>query len=385
MKKKLLFLSIMIVFFLLYSLMKKEETTLVKKENKVKKNVSLKLKENCPFFNMKWNGVGGISQLFWGLNSLKSITKIEDLSILPLSTKKLKLTSLRLKQLPGSLFKLKNIEELDISDNKFDDIEAVIQSLSKLSKLKILKLEHCGLEFIPNNIAVLSNLKGISLGQNKLINIGGIEKLENLRYLSLRRNKTLKDLSPKIGGLKCLQLLDISGTGLERLRDEISKCENLISILGNASKIKNITEEIGNLKRLQNLNLGANSISLIPETIGDLNSLKYLELGSNELEKLPESISRLEGLDRISLEYNRFKEFPNVLLKLKKLRQLNLHNNYIYEIPLEVTSIPGISLLYVDHEVISDDNINKLRQSKEGLEVKKHDALRRANDIKRKK
>ena len=60
------------------------------------------------------------------------------------------------------------------------------------------------------------------------------------------------------------------------------------------------------------------------------------------------------------------------------MRQLNLHNNNIPEIPIEIARLPKLTLLYVDHEIITEENIIMLRKENTLLEVKRHDAMRRA-------
>jgi Leucine-rich repeat (LRR) protein len=337
----------------------------------------------CSNYDMKWIKPNYISQLFWKLNSTKKTLNLNDFVVSKSKIIRLNISSSNLKELPKELFLFENLEELDISNNKFLDFEQLILDLKKLPNLKLLVLGYSNLKKLPQNIGILNDLEGISFRGNKLTNVDAIGDLTNLKYLSFRRNKSLKDLPVSIKNLKCLQLLNLSGSGLVRLRDELSECEQLKSIIANASNIENITNNIGNLYNLRVLNLGSNKIKIIPTSIGSLKKLIDLSLGSNEIESLPRSISKLQNLDALGLEYNRFKEFPIVILELKKLRLLKLHNNNIQKIPIEVTNLPSLSLLYVDHEVISDDNINQLKSLK--LKVKRHDALRRApGKIKRK-
>ncbi|QNM85624.1 leucine-rich repeat domain-containing protein [Polaribacter pectinis] len=376
MKKNLTILILLICFSCLKN----------NKDKVVKKNISLVTElDLCSNYDMKWSKPHYISQLFWRLNSTKQTLSLKDSLINKLKIVRLDISSSNLKSLPQELFLFENLEELDISNNKFEDTEQLILDLKKLPNLKLLAFRYSKLKKLPENIGILNNLEGISLDGNILRSAESIGELNNLKYLSFRRNKKLKELPSSINKLKCLQLLDVSGSGIERLRDELSECIQLKSILANASKISFITENIGDLFNLRNLNLGYNKLKNIPTTIGDLEFLEDLSLGSNEIEFLPESVSKLQNLDAIGLEYNRFKEFPKSVLKLNKLRLLKLHNNNIPEIPIEVAKLPFLSLLYVDHEVISDDNINQLKEKNKKLKVKRHDALRRApGKIKRK-
>ena len=87
----------------------------------------------------------------------------------------------------------------------------------------------------------------------------------------------------------------------------------------------------------------------------------------------------------ISLELNRFRAFPREVLKLRNLRYLDLHNNNFKDVPIEVADLPNLTRVYVDHELISDDNIEVLRNRNPDLEVESRDALRLVpNEPKRK-
>ena len=72
--------------------------------------------------------------------------------------------------------------------------------------------------------------------------------LSNLSFLNVGSNGRLKDLPAEIKYLKKLNCLDVSGSGMQRLREELSLCYSLVAIHGNASKIKSIPTTIGNLK-----------------------------------------------------------------------------------------------------------------------------------------
>ncbi len=330
---------------------------------------------------MKWEGhLKYASGPFYELNRIKTTLNLNQLLSNKDSIKTLKIDSQNFKELPEELFYFSNLEALDISDNPFYDLEKLINDLAKFPKLELLAMSHCGIKELPDNISLLDNLVGLSLDQNiEMIEVNeNIGALKNLRYLNFRRNKKLKDLPKSIGKLKCLEQIIMSGAGFTNIVDELVNCTNLKNITANASKIKYLPDDFGKLKNLKVLNLGSNKIETLPESIGELEQLENLSLGSNEIMTLPKSITKLQNLDAIGLEYNRFKFFPLEVLKLKKLRLLKLHNNNIPSIPIELSKLPNLNLLYVDHEIISDDNIYKLKIKNPLLDIRRHDGLRRA-------
>jgi len=290
-----------------------------------------------------------------------------------------------LKELPKEIFQCLNLQALNLSGNRFTDVEKLLVDLSKLPNLKILDLNRVGLKQLPNNIHLLSNLEVLCLDNNKFTFLNeDIGALTKLKLLSLSNNKKLSDLPKAIEKFKCLQRLDVSGTGLIRLREELSRCNELVSISANASKIKTLPEGIGNLINLKHLNLGYNKIEELPKSIGNLKELQDISLGGNELKTLPKEISGLEKLVSISLEFNRFEKFPKELLSLKSTYSIWIHNNSLKEIPLELAKMPKIERILIDHEVITDQNIAELKKINPIMYVIKEDARKYVKGKKRK-
>lgn len=352
----------------------------IKKVKHLKNKVYNLNDEECEHYDMKWWKQNYISGLFYELNSSKKTQDLKSLLVNRDEIKLINISSSNLKAIPKELFEFKNLESLDISDNPFQDLEKLMEDLSKLPNLKILVLRHCGIIKLPDNISLLSNLVGLSLDQNiKMVELNkNIGKLKNLKYLGLRRNRKLKELPKTIGDLKCLEQIVLTATSIVRIPEELSECLSLKNITANAGKIKFLPNGIGKLKNLRHLNLGSNQIISLPTSITDLEGLRYLSLGSNDIFELPKDFSNLQNLKYLSINYNRFKNFPKDVLKLKKLRNLYVHNNSFKSIPIEVADLPNLYQLLIDHEIISDKNINEIKAINPNLRIKKHDGLRRA-------
>ena len=365
-------LSLLVVFFLLFN------KTEIYSDGIIEAKI---VDENTNFEpdcgeKVKWEGhIIYSSGPFYELNIIESTIGLESLLEKKESVKKLKIDSQNLKELPEELFLFKNLEALDISDNPFLDLEKLMVDLSKFPKLELLAMSHCGIVKLPDNIYLLENLIGLSIDQNiEMTEVNeNLGKLKKLKYLSFRRNKKLKDLPESIGELKCLEQIIMSGAGFVRIREELSSCKNLINITANASKIQTIPENIGNLKSLKTLNLAYNKIEHLPESIGELSELKDLSLAWNELSYFPKSFSNLDKLYSLSLQLNRFTTVPTEIFELNNLRYLNLHNSSYQKIPLEIADLDKLKRVYVDHELISDDNIESLRKRNLDLVVEKRD------------
>jgi len=96
---------------------------------------------------------------------------------------KLSLRKQGLKEFPKEVFKLKNLQYLDLSKNK---LEGLPDSITQLKQLQVLIVSKNELISLPNTIGGLSNLKYFKAGQNKIARIpfsfGNLEKLEYLDF-----------------------------------------------------------------------------------------------------------------------------------------------------------------------------------------------------------
>ena len=175
------------------------------------------------------------------------------------------------------------------------------------------------------------------------------------------RNSKATILSPEIGRLVNLRVLDISGSRIKRIPSEIENCTQLKSIIANASQLSKIPNSIGNLKKLRNINFGYCQIQELPSEFGNLESLWTLDLGSNKLNNLPESMSNLKNVQMLSIAKNNFDEFPNEVLELECVGNLWMHGNNFNKIPIEINSLKKLHHFLVDaQEIINIEEIKSL-------------------------
>ena len=174
-----------------------------------------------------------------------------------------------------------------------------------------------------------------------------LKQPEKIYELSLRNSRT-SVLSPEIGQLINLRVLDISGSRIKKIPSEIEQCIYLKSIIANASHLSEIPSSIGNLKKLRDVNFAYCKIKKLPEEFGKLESLWSLSLGSNQLSSLPESISNLKNVQMFSIDKNNFDEFPTAVLGLVCVGNLWMHGNNFKTIPKEIANLKGLHHFLID-------------------------------------
>jgi Leucine-rich repeat (LRR) protein len=343
------------------------------------------LNSYCPdldIFQDEFYHRSGLLDQFYGLEESK---KLDSLLYNKDEVYALNLSNTKIKELPKEVLQFKNLQYLNLSSNRFSNKEKLFDDLAKLPNLIILKLDRCYLRALPDNISKLNGLQMLSLTFNDFRKINeNIGALTNLKYLNLGANGKLRELPASIGNLRCLQMLNISPNGLIGLRDELGSCNQLVSIVGNAGYLRTLPTQIGGLVNLKYVNLAANKITKLPEDIGYLSNLEDLSLGSNDIKELPASFSELKDLNFCGLAYNRFKTFPKEVLELDSLQTLWLHNNAFPKIPKEIGHLPNLTHLLVDHQVISDANIEAIKAVNSELRVIRHDTRKLVKGPKRK-
>jgi len=193
----------------------------------------------------------------------------------------LDLKSLRLTSLPDIFDNTQmkdRLHRLDLSSNQLTSLP---ESITTLTRLKILKVHYNELTSIPESIGRLTFLTELHLYSNQLTSLpASIEMLTSLRYLSVFYNQLIS-LPASIERLTSLELLEVS-----------------------YNQLTSLPASIGRLTSLTELHVSHNQLTSLPASIGRLTSLTELHVSHNQLTSLPESIVRLSSLRKIDISIN---------------------------------------------------------------------------------
>jgi hypothetical protein len=216
------------------------------------------------------------------------------LSNLDLNTEDLKSLIPQIKEIP-------NLRDVNISDNRLNEVPDEIGALNSITSLDA---RNNNIQTLHNGVGNLINLETLYLDSNKITDIpASIENLKNLKFLGLYDNE-LTSLPPQIGALSNLENLNIA-----------------------INEIRELPQEILNLTSLRELSLQHNAISELPVEISRMTGLTVVNLNENDLDSLPDSIGQLTNLNELILTANHFQELPESLSELPNLRNLELSDN----------------------------------------------------------
>jgi Leucine-rich repeat (LRR) protein len=179
--------------------------------------------------------------------------------------------------------------------------------------------------------------------------------LSELRLLQFADNEEVKGpLTPEIGKLSALQILDFSGTSISgRLPTEIGRLAQLTGFYVGRSLVSGvIPTEIGLLASITELDLfGTRMVGSIPRSLGRLAKLTLLNAGNNKLSSsIPTEFGLMSSLTFVNLSNNLLTgPIPSVRFLSSPLKDVVLSDNFLNgSIPTDIGQAVRISTLLLD-------------------------------------
>ncbi|KAJ6912830.1 receptor like protein 21-like isoform X4 [Populus alba x Populus x berolinensis] len=333
--------------------------------------VDLYLGEN-KFDNSILSSLGGLSSLrtlSLDGNQLKGAISVDELN---------NLTSLQWLEFGGNeiesfksihgtgdeLLRLRNLEELLLNDNRFND--STLSSLKGLSSLKSLNIAYNQLKgsFNVTELDALINLERLDLAGNeidKFVLSKDTRGFGNVSLISLSNSTsngralpfTLLQSLTKFPNLRTLYLDEnnLEGSFGTTLDKDLASLKNLEMLDLSSSTVDNsFLQTVGKITTLKSLRLNDCRLNgSIPKAQGlcQLKHLQNLEISGNDLSgALPWCLANLTSLEGLYLSSNNFIGDISFspLTSLTSIRWLSLSNNH-FQIPVSLSSFLNHSQL----------------------------------------
>lgn len=263
--------------------------------------------------------------------------------------------------IPGVIFELGQLLELDMSHNCLKNL---YDDVSKLKGLKKLCVSHNKIQHLPTQIGMLKFLEELDISFNELWNLPkSLCNLTNLRTLDADHNK-LNQFPSEILGLGDLEELDLSGNKFENVPADIVKLKSIKILWLSSLNISTLPDTFCQLHKIESLMLDSNQLQMLPPTFTNLQRLKMLNLSSNHFEFFPEAILSITGLEELYLSRNRLTCIPEELGQLVHLANLWLDNNNLTYLPDSIVELSKLEELVLQGNQIAilPDNFGKLSQ-----------------------
>ena len=239
---------------------------------------------------------------------------------------RLSLSSNRLRDFAAESGTYRGLTRLWLDNNEFVSLPV---GVCHFKNLRLLDLSKNGIQVIPANIGLFSDTLDLKLEHNPLESPWAELKSEGTgSILAYARIQQLV-----MGSQSETTSIDLSGKGLTRLPEEITRLRDLEDLLLADNKLHSLPSELATLTKLRRVNLAANRFTEVPDAVLGLTGLSELNLSGNQLQTLPEDIGRLDKLSTLSLDQNELATLPVQIRKLTQLRTLNVQSNRLSYLP----------------------------------------------------
>lgn len=263
--------------------------------------------------------------------------------------------------IPGVIFELGQLLELDMSHNCLKNL---YDDMGNLKGLKKLCVSHNKIQYLPSQIGMLKLLEELDISFNELRDLPkSLCNLSKLRTLDADHNK-LNQFPSEILGLGDLEELDLSGNKFENVPADIVKLKSIKILWLSSLHISTLPDTFCQLHKIESLMLDSNQLRMLPAAFINLQRLKMLNLSSNHFEFFPEVILSITGLEELYLSRNKLTCIPEDLGQLVNLANLWLDNNSITYLPDSIVELSKMEELVLQGNQIAilPDHFGKLSQ-----------------------
>lgn len=239
------------------------------------------------------------------------VNKVELINFENSDIKYLNLSIPDLSVFPASVFKIKHLEELDLTNDSYDNLPI---GISKLKKLKRLSFGHTPIKKLPKDFKKLRKLEYL-----------------NINFSSIEDKETFFETLALLPNLKSLELWSVDSE--TKLPESFLKLKRLkrFSLVGSEFDFTLVYQ----LKNLEELDLSLSSFQDFSPEIKKLKNLKWLSItNSHYLKNLPSELALLKKLKYLKIDYFgsvigygykiKTNDTYNLISKLENLEDLHL-------------------------------------------------------------
>ena len=202
---------------------------------------------------------------------------------------RLDLRNLSLKKLPLHVYlgkdakhRLSVVVDLDLSGNNFTSLPTD-NFFFYMSSIRRLSLARNKIKEIPGEISNLSNLEILHLDGNDLTRLPDeIKHLSKLVVFDCSCNH-IENFPREFGDMKALQIITAYSNRLSEIPDSIGDLTNIKGIDLSRNLLQSLPDTLCSLGTLLKLNLSKNSLISIPNEFGSLESLQEISLDHNQI------------------------------------------------------------------------------------------------------
>eukprot|EP01018_Ginkgo_biloba_P026301 Gb_06231 [translate_table: standard] len=210
-----------------------------------------------------------------------------------------------------------------------------IPSWLSMEKLRVLELIDGHFEtfwcnssqILPNSFGNLIALEDLTFSGCKalIISTDILRNISTLEYLNFEDCQNLQVLPPQLAYQRCLKELNLCGTLLKELPDEIGELTNLEVLKVGSPLLTTLPSSLGKLCGLIHLGLHrCTGLKCLPNSVGSLKDLAELVILSSGVEYLPQGVAEMRNLEYLNVSICPLRKEPFTDLEESMFRLQNL-------------------------------------------------------------
>lgn len=217
-------------------------------------------------------------------------------------------------------------EELDLT-GAADLTPEMLQVLCEcMPSLVRLSVHGTGLRVLPDGVCRLRELRELNLSNNQLSALPStIITLGALQHLNIAKN-SLTELPAAFGMMPSLRLLNANNNRLIRLPDSFGQLSQLRVLRLGANTLESLPASFGSLSGLRLLQLGHNNFRQFPSVLSKMDRLSVLDVSFNQLSALPDYLRNMTSLATLNVTGNDLKQVPVALALPQELRITGMYS-----------------------------------------------------------
>ena len=236
---------------------------------------------------------------------------------------------------------------IDESWQKHQFLILTAPGLSRRIEITKLLLNVNDLRDLPEGMATLTELRILSVANNKLMRIPTVLcDLFNLSSLIFDDNM-IKELPEAINKLALLANLSAAHNAINRLPGKLSGLKQLRKLCLDGNPLGEIPNALLDVTALQSLSMRDCGLAVVPDTVTRLRQLRELHVAENALEGLPD-LQRLAHLRLLRLSNNKLQQLPSTCVHLVDLEELSIGGNSIQRLPVDFSRLTNLQILQID-------------------------------------